>query len=98
MDDRIQKLESLLKDEETVNAIFTDSVEETQKNLAENGLDFTIDELMELAESFMPDEGELDLDALEGVAGGISIKTLLDVVRSSWGPILLPKFPKWKKK
>lgn len=72
MDERYEKLAKLLSDEKEAAEIISESVEETQKNLAARGLEFTIAELKEFGKAVTAAnaQGELDEDALEGVSGG----------------------------
>lgn len=72
--DKYQKMMELLKDEETAKKVFTDSVEETQKNLEVHGLYFSVDELVDFAAKGqeLSEGGELSEEALDDVSGGIA--------------------------
>ena len=72
--DKYQQLAELLKDQDKANAFLSESVEETQKNLEKEGLDFTVDELVEIAEKVEKKENEgdeLNEDSLDDVSGGV---------------------------
>ena len=75
MDERITRLEELLKDETTQTEIFSGSIEEVQKKLAGRGLTFSIEELQSLAKGLSEagnNNEELNELELENVAGGAS--------------------------
>ena len=68
----------VFENEELAKKIVPMQPEEAQKALAENGFDFTIDEIIEAGNELyaMREQqmsGELDEDDLENVSGGISI-------------------------
>lgn len=66
---KYEQFAELLKDPS--KNILSDSIEETQANLAANGLDFSIEELEELAAKVEAQDGEeLNETALDDVAGG----------------------------
>ena len=69
MEEKYKALAELLKDEETAKEVLSESVEETQANLKAKGLDFTVEELLEIAKAQLP-EGELDENSLDDVNGG----------------------------
>ena len=93
MDERYEKLAELLSDEKEAEAVISESVEETQKNLAARGLEFTVAELKEFGKAVTAAnaQGELDEDALEGVSGGVILPWRPIV------PILYPRISKWKR-
>ena len=68
MQDKYEALAELLKDEETAKAIWGNTPEEAQTNLKEKGLDFSVEELLEMAQ---PPEGEISESELDNVSGGI---------------------------
>ena len=72
--EKYQALAELFKDEATAKEILSDSVEETQQNLKKYDLDFSAEELEEIAAKVVAQEesGELNEDALEDVAGGVA--------------------------
>ncbi len=74
MNEKMKKFEELLKDEAKGKAVFGKTLEETQKNLADEGLEFTLEELTDivkgLAESDVDAGAELTETDLENVAGG----------------------------
>ena len=49
MENKYEQFEKLLQDTEAAKKVLVPSVEETQKNLAKLGMDFSIDELNEIA-------------------------------------------------
>ena len=69
MEEKYKALAELLKDEETAKEVLSESVEETQANLKAKGLDFTVEELLEIAKAQLP-KGELDEGSLDDVNGG----------------------------
>lgn len=71
--DKYQELAVLLSDPAKANEIISKSVEQTQANLKANGLDFSIEELVELAEkaTIQQTKGELSEEDLDEVAGGL---------------------------
>ncbi len=73
--DKYEALAELLNDKEKANEIISESVEETSRNLQKMGLDFTVDELIELAEkaNVTSKSDELSEGELEDVSGGILI-------------------------
>lgn len=98
MDERYEKLAELLKDEASADEIIADSAEETQKILQNKGLDFSVDELKELAKSLLSndDTGEMDEKALERVSGGVNWRWVLTVINSTQHyPILRPRIGRW---
>lgn len=73
MEDKISKFEALLKNEEEAKRVLVPSVEETRKNLAALGMDFTEEELNEIAAGAIDaikTNDELAEGDLEAVAGG----------------------------
>ena len=94
--DKYQELAELLKDPAKANEILSDSMEETQANLKANGLDFSIEELEDLAVKVTAqDEGELGEDALDDVSGGVafpSYRMIRAVVK-----VLVPIVIKWRR-
>lgn len=98
MDARYEKLAELLKNEASANEIIADSAEETQKILHNKGLDFSVDELKELAKTLLSnyDTGEMDEKALERVSGGVNWRWVLTVINSTQHyPILRPRIGRW---
>ena len=98
MDARYEKLAQLLKNEASANEIIADSAEETQKILHNKGLDFSVDELKELAKTLLSndDTGEMDEKALERVSGGVNWRWVLTVINSTQHyPILRPRIGRW---
>ena len=95
MDERYEKLAELLSDEKEAAEIISESVEETQKNLAARGLEFTIAELKEFGKAVTAAnaQGELDEDALEGVSGGVISPWMF---RRPIVPILYPIIGRWR--
>ena len=68
---KYEQFAELLKDPS--KNILSDSIEETQANLKANGLDFSIEELEELAAKVEDQENEeLNETALDDVAGGVA--------------------------
>lgn len=71
MENKYEQFEKLLQDTEAAKKVLVPSVEETQKNLAKLGMDFSIDELNEIASgAFENADGELKEEELANVAGG----------------------------
>lgn len=71
MANKFEKFEQLLQDAELAKKVLVPSVEETQKNLAELGMDFTIEELNQIAAGASEtSEAELQEEDLANVAGG----------------------------
>ncbi len=69
----LKKLEALLENEAFAEKLQgMDSIEEVVAALKEKGVEGTVEELKELLEQVikLPGAGELDLDALDSVAGG----------------------------
>ena len=89
MQEKYEALAELLKDEETAKAVFGKSPEEAQVNLKARGLDFTVEELKELAEKAVTSaDGELDENNLDDVVGGIVITAAVAVgagLAALWG-------------
>lgn len=98
MDERYEKLAELLSDEKEAAEIISESVEETQKNLAARGLEFTVAELKEFGKAVTAANahGELDEDALEGVSGGGAF-WLVNLGRTLLNndPLLRPRIGRW---
>lgn len=99
MDERYEKLAELLSDEKEAEAVISESVEETQKNLAAKGLEFTIAELKEFGKAVTAAnaQGELDENALEGVSGGSVLGAAVIGARiafNSWSYIH-PRVGRW---
>lgn len=98
MDARYEKLAELLKDEALANEIIADSAEETQEILHNKGLDFSVDELKELAKTLLSndDVGEMDEKALESVSGGVNWRWVFTVINSTQHyPVLRPRIGRW---
>lgn len=76
--DKYQAFADLMKDEAKAKEIISDSIEETQENLKKLGLEFTIEELEEIAaKSIAQGEGdELTEDSLDDVSGGVAFSAL----------------------
>lgn len=94
--DRYEALADILKDPETARGVIADSVEETFKNLAIRGIDFSVDELREISTIVHAHETsndrELDVSKLDNVFGGAArIKYILPVIK----PGIKSKLPKW---
>ena len=89
MQDKYEALAELLKDEENAKEVFGKSPEEAQVNLKARGLDFTVEELKELAEKAVAGaDGELDENSLDDVAGGIVVTAAVAVgagLAALWG-------------
>lgn len=71
--DENEKLQSLLKDEAFVERILRMTPEEVQKVLEEEGVHFTVEEIIqagEMIKAIAENDGELSEEALENVAGG----------------------------
>lgn len=85
--DKYQALVELLKDEDKVKEIISDSTVETQQNLKKYGLDFTIEELEEIAIKVAAhnDMDELGEDSLEDVSGGVAFSSLCAAALISYG-------------
>lgn len=79
--DKYQAFAELMEDENKAKEIISDSIEQTQQNLKNNGLDFTLEELKEMAAKVVIQDSndELDEDALNDVNGGILMSTLCGV-------------------
>ena len=77
MEERNAKLEALLADDEKAEAVFVEDVQQTLKNLADQGIFMTESELAQLARGIMSGMAETDAndelseDALDDVAGGL---------------------------
>ena len=76
MNEKYKALAELLKDEENAKEVLSESVEETQANLKAKGLDFTVKELIDMADKILG-KGELNEEQLDDVNGGILMPTLL---------------------
>lgn len=96
----IAKLGDVLANEEIAKKITaTETPEAAIAILAENGVEITVDELMEVIDSIKGSAatGELNEEALEGVAGGVSIlfnPVLSTIVRRQiqmWGIAIAEK-------
>lgn len=77
MDKRIEQLEAILKNETLAEQIFVGTLDETKKNLEEQGIEFSIEELKALVEGLKDsavedDEEEISEEGLEDVVGGAS--------------------------
>ena len=75
-DERVQKLtDYLISDKERMLKLFELDAEEAVAQINAEGYDFTVEELKAFAEAIesmsKKNEGELDVDDLENVAGGV---------------------------
>lgn len=72
--DKYTAFAELLKDQATADQILSDSIEQTQQNLKERGLDFSIEELEKIAAQAIAqaEQDELSEEDLEDVAGGVT--------------------------
>ena len=83
MNEKYEKLEALLADEEKAEKVFVEDVQQTLQNLADLGIDLSEKELADLAAGVIAgteasgEEGELSESDLENVAGGGSIMFLI---------------------
>ena len=95
--DKYQELAQLLSNPAKAQEIMSESVEKTQANLKANGLDFSIEELEELAEkvTIQQTQGELSEDVLENVSGG-SIASQAALYGFFWKHVVYVS--KWLKK
>lgn len=92
--DKYQELAELLNDPAKANEIFSDSIEQTQANLKANGLDFSIEELQDLAVKVNAnDQEELGEDALDDVSGGLALPSYYLIRQVA--KVLLPVVTKW---
>ena len=73
MSAKIEKLQALMNDAEFVKKISAmEDPEEVQKAFADNGVDFTLDEIGQIAEMAADNEGEeLSEGQMDAVAGGV---------------------------
>lgn len=99
MEEKQVKLEELMKDEAFLDAIFSkESSEEVQKLFAEKGVELTMEEIDGLAAAILQasqeQNGELSVDTLDSVAGGISFRQLSCPLRFLF-PIPRPCPCKW---
>ena len=69
MQDKYEALVELLKDEAAAKEVLADTLEATQANLKAKGLDFTVEELMQIVQA-QTQSGELDETSLDDVNGG----------------------------
>ena len=92
--DKYEALAKILEDEDLTKEVITESVEQTVKNLASRGIDFSADELKELSafvHAGTDNSGEMDEVELESVSGGINLwKYILPFI-----PRLGPIMPRW---
>ena len=97
MDERLAKLEEILKMED-VAEIFVDSIEATQKNLQAKGIDFSLSELKELAKFVNASRSmeELDEGTLESVVGGATLWRYIAPLIKLASPIIGPSLNKWR--
>ena len=97
--DKYQQLNELLQDEAKAKEIFTESIEETQANLKQAGLEFSIEELDAIAESVAAPAaaGELDAEDLDNVSGGVVITATAVAIGVAIGGIGLT-IASWKKR
>ena len=74
--DKYQKFAELISDETKAKEVLSESIEETQANLKKHGMDFSIEELIEMAQNVLSstESGELNEDSLENVSGGYLAK------------------------
>lgn len=73
MEERFNKLEAFLDNEQEAAKVFALPLNEAAAKLAELGMDFTAEELQQIidgAKSTMEKDAELDEASLEAVAGG----------------------------
>lgn len=92
MSEKLLKLSELLTDDSFAEAVVADTAEETQKNLATKGYDYSLEELKEFAAFFeKSNDGELEEDYLDKVTGGVvySLRIALRVLSkiNCWGQI-----------
>lgn len=75
---KYQAFAELMKDETKANEIIADTIEQTQQNLLKYDLEFTTEELKEIAAKVatMSETDELNEDALDDVAGGVAFASL----------------------
>ena len=92
--DKYQELAELLNDPAKASEILSDSIEQTQANLKANGLDFSIEELQDLAVKVNAnDQEELSEDALDDVSGGLALPSYYLIKQVA--KVLLPVVTKW---
>ena len=74
------KINELFSDEAFVEKLFNmETAEQAQAALKEKGVELSADELSKIRETILAQansEGELSLDALDDVAGGVVVKVL----------------------
>ena len=92
MNEKLLKLSELLEDDSFAEAVIADTAEETQKNLAEKGLEYSLEELKEFAAFFEKGQDEeLTEENLLDVTGGVACawRITAAVIRklNCWGPI-----------
>ena len=81
-EERAKQIVEAIEAYEDKDKLYAMTPEEATKELNANGSDFTVEEMREMGEAIvsvakMPHKnGELDLDALDQVAGGVSQLTL----------------------
>ena len=85
MQDKYEALAELLKDEATAKEVLADTLEETQANLEAKGLDFTVEELMQIVQA-QTQSGELDETNLDDVNGGFCIVDSYGHYNNKYGP------------
>ena len=101
MQDKYEALAELLKDEAAAKAVMGSSPEEAQANLKAKGLDFTVEELEQLAAytlSSAQDKNELDESALDDVSGGIYFPAVMPSSFPAIAKVLSTVLALWKKK
>lgn len=72
--DKYEALAEILNDEDLSKEVIADSAEETVKNLQARGLDFSVEELKEVASNIdkaTKTSGEIDESDLDNVSGGL---------------------------
>ena len=96
MDRKQQFYEVAFKDEQTAKSLLEKSPEEVRDYMKEQGYDYSIGEIQAIAKELksmankQQQEGELDEDALEDVAGGLALEVAaviafgVGVWRASW--------------
>ena len=84
--DKYQQFAKLMNEEGKADEILSESVEQTRENLKKYGLDFSVEELQEIAKKAeaMSQKDELNAEALDDVAGGVAFATLCAVALASY--------------
>lgn len=87
-----EKFEKLMQDQAFVEKLLAlDEDTEIQALLAENGVDFSLEEIAAIKKGVSAqlsgEEAELSDDDLEGVAGGIAVATVITIVGTVIGGI-----------